>query len=259
MPAEVRLSPLVRRLVAPNASPMTGGGTNTYLVGIGRVTVIDPGPADAGHIERILEAVGDATVARVLITHGHPDHAPGARPLSSRTGAAVLTHPFALRDGTILSGGGATLEVLHTPGHTPDHVALVLREERALFSGDLIVAGSTVVVAPPDGDMAAYMASLGRLARERLSRIYPGHGEVIERPAEAIDQYLRHRRMREEQILAALESGPARIPELVARIYADVPAPLHGLAARSVHAHLLKLRAEGRVAGTDAASPWRRV
>jgi glyoxylase-like metal-dependent hydrolase (beta-lactamase superfamily II) len=201
--------------------------------------------------------VGEAVVARILLTHGHPDHAPGARPLSVRTGAAVLTHPFALRDGGILSGGGATLDVLHTPGHTSDHVGFLLREERALFSGDLIITGSTVVVAPPDGDMGAYLASLERLQRERLSRIYPGHGDVIDRPAEAIGEYIRHRRMREEQVLAALAQGPARISDLVSRIYAGVPVTLHGLAAQSVHAHLLKLRAEGRVAGTDAESPWR--
>lgn len=253
----MQLSRLVRRLVAPNASLWTGAGTNTYLVGVSRVTVVDPGPADPGHVRRILEAIGDVPVARIVLTHGHPDHAPCAAALARRTGAAVLSFPLALRDGEVLPGGEATLEVLHTPGHTPDHACFLLREEQALFSGDLIAAGTTVVIAPPEGDMAAYLRSLESLRGRRLQRIYPGHGEPIDRPQVVIEEYLAHRAMREAQILEALAEGPATIEALVARIYASVPAALHPLAAQSVHAHLIKLRTEGRVVGTDAGHPWR--
>lgn len=253
----MRLSPLVRRLVAPNPSPMTGAGTNTYLVGHGDVTVIDPGPADPAHIEAILAALPDERVGRVLVTHSHPDHAPGAALLVLKTGAPVLAMGQPVRDGQAVAGGGATIEVLHTPGHASDHACFLLREERALFSGDLIAGGTTVVIAPPDGDMAAYLDSLRRLRRRRIRWIYPGHGDVIEDPQAAIEEYIQHRQMRERQVMDALRDGPANVAALVSRIYADVPAALHPLAARSVHAHLIKLRAEGKVSGTDATSEWR--
>jgi glyoxylase-like metal-dependent hydrolase (beta-lactamase superfamily II) len=236
---------------------MTGRGTNTYLVGDAERTVIDPGPADPRHLEAVL-AAGEGRIARVVTTHSHPDHAAAEGPLAGRTGAHRLTFARGLQDGQVLRVDGATLEVLHTPGHTPDHVCLLLREEGALFSGDLIMGGSTVVIVPPEGDMAAYLASIERLLMLPLTRVYPGHGEPIDTPEQTIDQYLRHRRMRERQILEALEDGPARIPELVARMYADVPAALHQMAAHSVYAHLLKLKAEGAAVGTDMKSPWRR-
>lgn len=252
-----RLSPRVRCLVAPNASPWTDGGTNTYLVGRDRITVIDPGPADPGHIDRIIGALGGATLARIILTHGHADHASGAAPLARRTGVAVLAHPFGLHHREVLGGGGVTLEALYAPGHAGDHFCFLLREEDALFSGDLIMAGSTVVVAPPEGDMTAYLRSLETLRAARLARIYPGHGGPIDDPARVIDDYLSHRRMREHQILDALRTGPARIDDLVPRIYAEVPQVLHPLAAQSVFAHLLKLRAEGKVSGTDRDADWK--
>lgn len=258
------ISPLVRRLVAPNPSPMTGAGTNTYLAGHGDVAVIDPGPADPAHVEAILAALQGERVGRVLVTHSHPDHAPGATLLAQRTGAPVLgiaspsrAQGHRVRDGQAVAGGGATIEVIHTPGHALDHACFLLREERSLFSGDLIASGTTVVIAPPDGDMATYMDSLRRLRRRRIRRIYPGHGEVIEDPQAAIEEYIQHRRMRERQVLGALRDRPATIEAIVSRIYADVPAALHPLAARSVHAHLIKLRAEGKVSGTDPTSEWR--
>lgn len=255
----MRHSSLVRRLTAPNPSPMTGAGTNTYLVGIGDVSVIDPGPDEPRHLDAILEALGRERVARILVTHAHPDHAPGAAALCQRTGAPVLAYPRTLRDGDLLAAGGATIDVLHTPGHAADHLCFLLREEQALFSGDLIISGSTVVIAPPDGDMAAYLRALDGLRGLRLARIYPGHGEVSDDPGRVIEEYIAHRMMRERQILDALRDGPARIPGLVSRIYTEVPQVLHRLAAQSVYAHLLKLKAEGRVGGTDLDSEWRLI
>jgi glyoxylase-like metal-dependent hydrolase (beta-lactamase superfamily II) len=252
-----RFSPLVRRVVADNPSPMTGAGTNTYLVGTGEVAVIDPGPADDAHVAAIAAAAGRGCVTHILLTHSHADHASAAPRLAGRGSAAVLSHAQGLREGQVVRTGGATLDVVHTPGHTRDHLCFALREEGALFSGDLVMSGSTVVITPPEGDMAAYLASLERLRRLALVRIYPGHGAVIDDPAQLLDRYVEHRLRRERQILDALRAGPARIPDLVARIYAEVPASLHRLAAQSVHAHLLKLRAEGTVRGDDPASEWR--
>jgi glyoxylase-like metal-dependent hydrolase (beta-lactamase superfamily II) len=248
---------------------MTGSGTNTYLVGREALAVIDPGPDDPTHIAAIVAAAGAGRVGWVLLTHGHSDHAPGAARLARETGAAVLAFSGrggvaperVLADAERLIGGapGAawTLEALHTPGHASDHLCFYLHEERALFSGDLIMSGSTVVIAPPDGDMAAYLRSLNRVKSLAPARIYPGHGEVIETPAAIIDEYIRHRMDRERQVLDALRHGPRHILDMVPEIYADVPKALHPMAALSVYAHLLKLRDEGRVLGTDQESAWR--
>lgn len=262
------LSPLVRRIVAPNASVMTGPGTNTYLVGIDEVAVIDPGPDDRKHIEAIIGASMKERVRWVLLTHAHPDHAPGAARLKKLTGAEVLAFskrhaeiPIdgTLGDGDVIEGTEFGLTVLHTPGHTSDHVCFELEEERALFTGDHILGGMFSVVSPPDGDMAAYLDSLERLKRRRLSRICPGHGDVIDDPKATIEEYLAHRRARERQVLKVLGEGPARIPEIVERIYRaeGLPEPLVAVAERQVHAHLLKLRAAGKVAGRDVKSAWK--
>jgi glyoxylase-like metal-dependent hydrolase (beta-lactamase superfamily II) len=253
----VQLSRLVRRITAPNPSLMTGAGTNTYLVGHGEVTVIDPGPDEPQHLNDVAGGVHGERIVRILLTHGHPDHAPGAAPLARLTGAAVLAFREPLRDEEVLSGGGATIEALHTPGHTADHLCFFLHEEQALFSGDLVMSGSTVVIVPPEGDMTAYLGSLERLRQRDVVRIYPGHGDVIDSPRTVLDEYIAHRLMRERQILDALREGPARIADLVRRIYAAVPASLHPWAAHSVHAHLLKLKAEGKITGIDLESEWR--
>ncbi|MDR7555130.1 MAG: MBL fold metallo-hydrolase [Armatimonadota bacterium] len=260
--AVVTCSPRVRRVRAPNPSPMTGTGTNTYLVGHDAITVIDPGPDDTRHVAAVLAATGGRPVRWILVTHRHSDHAPAAAALAQATGAAVLAlagssvpHDRALCDGEVVEGPDYTLDVLHTPGHASDHLCALLREERALFAGDLVAQGSTVVIAPPDGDMAAYLRSLARVRTLDLARLYPGHGEPVDAPRALLDEYIAHRLMREQQILNALQDGPRRIEELVAAIYTDVPAALHPVAARSVLAHLLKLRAEGRVAGEEGA-PW---
>jgi glyoxylase-like metal-dependent hydrolase (beta-lactamase superfamily II) len=259
-----RHSPLVRSVLAPIASPMTAGGTNTYLAGAvgagsgtaGDLAVIDPGPEDAAHTNAILNAAGDGRIEIILLTHRHIDHAGGAGALAARTGAPVVQHP-AIREGDIWRVGGATLEAIYTPGHASDHVAFLLREERALFAGDLVMVGSSIMIAPPDGDMAVYLESLARVRALGPARIYPGHGPVIDAPAGVLDEAVRHRQAREAQIIEALHSGPARIADLVSRIYVDVPASRHPMAARSVHAQLLKLRAEGRVRGGDAEAEWR--
>jgi glyoxylase-like metal-dependent hydrolase (beta-lactamase superfamily II) len=258
------LSPLARRIVAPNPGLMTGPGTNTYLVGIDEIAVIDPGPDDEGHLDAIVGCGGDR-IRWILLTHTHSDHAPGAAGLRERTGAEVLG--FAPRDGVKLDGrleGGSRIEAtefrlraVHTPGHASNHLCFLLEEERMLFSGDHIMQGSTVVIRPPDGDMAAYLASLEAVRKLRLRSIAPGHGHLIEQPAEVIDEYLRHRHEREKQILDALAAaGTAKIDAIVRAVYVDVPAELHPVARYSVHAHLLKLAAEGRVTGRTLTGKW---
>jgi len=261
------LSPLVRRIVAPNPSPMTGPGTNTYLVGIDEVAVIDPGPDDPAHLEAIVGAAMHDRIRWVLCTHGHPDHAPGAARLAARTGApvcawggraAALSPDRALGEGAVVEGTEFHLEVLHTPGHAPDHLCFLLTEERLLFSGDVVLGGMYSVVSPRrGGDMDAYLATLRRLASLRLARIAPGHGEVIDDPGAVLADYLEHRAQRERQILAVLAAGPARIREIVAALYTDTPAALHEAAGWQVHAHLLRLRARGLVRGRDVRSVWR--
>lgn len=258
------LSPLMRRILAPNPGMMTGPGTNTYLVGIDEIAVIDPGPADEEHLDAIAGCGGDR-IRWILATHTHEDHSPGVAGLKERTGAEVLA--FDDRDGLVADqriGDGHVVEAtefrltaLHTPGHASNHLCFLLEEERVLFSGDHIMEGSTVVIAPPDGDMAAYLASLERLRKLRLRAIAPGHGHLIDSPMAVIDGYLSHRRAREEAIAAALtDAGTATIDEIVTRVYVDVPAALHPVARHSVHAHLRKLAAEGRAAGDGLDGPW---
>lgn len=263
------LSPLVRRIVAPNPGMMTGPGTNTYLVGIDEVAVIDPGPDDAGHIEAIIGASMRERVRWVLVTHHHHDHCAGVSRLVRETGAEVVafgvpkgveadwTPDRRARDGDVIEGTEWGLEVLHTPGHASDHLCFVLEEERVLFTGDTVLSGTTTVIPHPDGNMAAYLQSLERLRKQRLARICPGHGDVLDDPKAVLAEYLEHRLAREAQILEALREGPAKIDELVARIYVEVPPALHPMAARSVHAHLVKLKADGKVSGRDAASAWK--
>jgi glyoxylase-like metal-dependent hydrolase (beta-lactamase superfamily II) len=261
------LSPLVRRIIAPNPSLMTGPGTNTYLVGIDEVAVIDPGPDAKKHIDAIVGASMRERVRWVLLTHTHPDHAPGTARLVKATGAEVLA--FSKRDAVVVPdrtmGEGDTiegsewgLEVIHTPGHAPNHICFLLEEERVLFSGDHILNGTTTVV-PPDkgGDMVQYLASLQKLKKRRIARICPGHGDVIDEPKAKLDEYLKHRALRERQILKVLKDHPAKITEIVARVYTDTPKELHELAGKQAHAHLLKLKAEGKVVGGSVKSVWK--
>lgn len=259
----VALSPRLRRILAPNPSIMTGPGTNTYLVGDGDVAVIDPGPEEEGHLDAVA-AAGAGRIRWILATHTHPDHAPGAAGLKARTGAEVIG--FSARDGfdpdrtvgegfTLSCGAGVSLRALHTPGHASNHLCFVLEDEDVVFSGDHIMSGSTVVIAPPDGDMGVYLEQLERLQAElpEMRTIAPGHGPVITDPMAKIEEYLTHRLAREGAIVAQLSASPGRLSvnDLVAAIYVDVPQDLHPIARFSVWAHLRKLAAEGRAAGTD--------
>lgn len=265
------LSPLVRRVVAPNPGLMTGPGTNTYLVGIDEVAVIDPGPDDEKHVDAIVGASMRDRVRWVLLTHTHPDHWPAARRIREQTGAVVAGFPKApkadefdldldraLADGATIEGTEFRLEALHTPGHAPNHLCFLLEEERMLFTGDHVLNGTTTVVNPKrGGDMVQYLASLERLRRlKRVARIAPGHGDVIEDPKAVLDEYVAHRKMRERQILKVLRDGPTRIPKIVAALYTDTPEGLLEMAERQVHAHLLKLKAEGKVEGSAPKGPW---
>jgi glyoxylase-like metal-dependent hydrolase (beta-lactamase superfamily II) len=257
------ISPLVRRMLCDNPGKMTGPGTNTYLVGVDEIIVVDPGPDDPAHLDAIAGCGGDR-IRWIVCTHTHPDHSPGAAGLKARTGAEVLA--FADRDGLacdrhLADGDGIDttefrLSAIHTPGHASNHLCFLLEEEALLFSGDHIMEGSTVVISPPDGDMAIYLDSLRRLTtlRPRLRAIAPAHGHVITDPAAKVAEYVEHRLAREAEVLATLR---AAAPEgsgteaLVASIYVGVREELLPVARRSVWAHLRKLAAEGKVAATD--------
>ncbi len=266
------LSQLVRRIVAPNPGLMTGPGTNTYLIGIDEVAVIDPGPDDAKHVEAIIGAAMSERIKWVVLTHTHPDHWPAAKAIVARTGAmlcAMAAPPkadkFDLRvdrfiaDGDLIDGTEWGLRVVHTPGHAPNHACLYLEEERSIFTGDHVLNGTTTVVSPKrGGDMAAYMESVRRLkAMRRLTRLLPAHGDVIDAPYEKLDEYLKHRAAREREILKLLGGGPLRIRALTSEIYPDLVEGLVEMARNQVHAQLVKLRAEGKVAGTTFTAIWK--
>ena len=271
-----QVSPLIRRLVAPNKSAFTAWGSGTYVVGQGAVAVIDPGPADDTHIDTLLQLLGEEQVSHIVVTHTHMDHSPGARILQARLRAAgkavspiVGCAPHArvgpndepveeggdfdhrpdteLHDGESVRGSNWTLTAVHTPGHTSNHLCYALTEEQALFSGDHVMGWSTTVVSPPDGDMAHYIASCRKLLARSDTVLYPTHGAPITAPQTFITQLIAHRLEREAQIVACIGDGITRIPAMVARLYADVDVRLHRAAARSVEAHLIALERAGRV------------
>jgi glyoxylase-like metal-dependent hydrolase (beta-lactamase superfamily II) len=258
MSATERWSERVTRVLAPNPSPMTLDGTNTYVVRepeADRVVVIDPGPADLGHQRRVLAACGGRQVGLVLLTHTHSDHAEGARGLAELLGAplAALDPAWqapgapALVPGRPLLGAGLALVPVPTPGHSADHCCFLLPAERAMFTGDHILGRGSTMVEWPGGDMGAYMRSLSGLLDYDLERLYPGHGPMVPDAEAKIDEYLDHRHQRERQVLDALAAGD-RIPaEVVARVYAEVDPVLHPAAELSVRAHLVKLMREERV------------
>ncbi len=265
----IALEPLVTRVLAPNPSPYTFTGTQTHIVGTTDLAVIDPGPDDPVHLAALTAVIAGRPVRAIVITHHHRDHSPSSRPLAAATGASIVgAAPFALHDegtradaafdadyapdrvledGQGIAGDGWTLTALATPGHTSNHLAFALSETNALFTGDHVMGWSTTVVSPPDGDMAAYMASLERLMARDDRVYYPGHGDEIDRPQRLVRGLLGHRRQREGQILRLLREAPAAIPALVARMYVGLDARLLPGAERSVLAHLYDLRARGSV------------
>ena len=267
--------PGVRRLLANNPSPFTFKGTVSYIIGRGRVAILDPGPLDDAHIAALLDAVRGETVTHIFVTHTHHDHSPAVPRIKAATGATVLAEgphraarPLnvgeapraeasndtdfrpdrALADGEVVTGAGWTIEAVATPGHTANHMAFAFKEADLLFSGDHVMAWSTPVVAPPDGAMSDYMASLEKLARRTEPVYLPGHGGAVRDAPRFVQQYIRHRRGREDAILHRLGKGEADIPTLVRAIYIGLDPRLIPAAGRSVLAHLEDLAARGRVA-----------
>ena len=271
----VQLTRLVRRIIAPNPGPFTFKGTCTYIVGHGEVALLDPGPAIAGHIEAVLGALAGERITHIVVSHTHQDHSPAARMVQARTGVPIVgcgPHRAAralaqgevnvlegsgdrahvpdreLFEGGTVDGPGWTLQAVETPGHTLNHLAFALPQEQALFSADHVMAWSTPVIAPPDGSMGRYMASLEKLKGRNESIYWPGHGGPVREPARFVRAMIHHRRQREAAILGRLDAGDRTIPALVAPIYQNLAPALLGAAGLSVLAHLEDLVERGAVA-----------
>lgn len=266
------LSPLIRRVTAHNPGPFTGPGTGSHIIGHGEIAVLDPGPDDSNHVAALLRATQGERIAAILITHTHRDHSPAARALAEASGAPVMgcaplvrdvprgtPDRFAdafdktyapdrvLADGETVEGPGWRMEALATPGHASNHLAFALPQERALFTGDHVMGWATSVVAPPDGDMADYLASLARLQTRDDLVYHPTHGDPVTEPQRLVRGFILHRRQREAAILALLAERPATVPALVAKMYAAIDPRLHGAAGLSVLAHLIALERGGAV------------
>lgn len=268
-----QLSPLIRLVVCDNPGPFTFTGTCTYIVGRGAVAIIDPGPENDAHVAALLDAVKGESVRHIVLTHTHRDHSPAARALAEKTGAKIVgCAPYVAKpgapsgldsshdtdyapsgimaDGDILEGDGFTLEAIATPGHASNHLAYALREENALFSGDHVMAWSTSIVAPPDGSMTDYMASLDKLRARGEAIYWPGHGGPVKDPPRYLRALAHHRRLRESAILNRIAAGDTKIPDMVERIYENLDPRLKGAAALSVYAHIEDLVTRG-VVGVD--------
>ena len=273
-----QVSPLIRRVVANNPGPFTFLGTGTYIIGKGRVAVIDPGPDLDDHLEAILAATAGETITDILITHHHSDHSPLAGPLKARTGAKIFGCPpsrigaadgivveadedesfrpeIVIRGGEVIRGPGWTLEAVATPGHTLNHICFALHEENALFSGDHIMGWSTTVVSPPGGDMTAYMESLQKVADRKFDTLWPTHGPPITEVAPFIAAYAAHRRAREAQFLSCVDKGVGRIADMVPELYAAVDKRLHPAAANSLLGHAIDLVRRGVLACDGEPGP----
>ncbi|WP_138468661.1 MBL fold metallo-hydrolase [Poseidonocella sp. HB161398] len=279
------LAPGIRRILAPNPSPMTFRGTNSYLLGRGQLALVDPGPDDQAHLGALMAALGGRPLSMILVSHAHRDHSGLAPALAAATGAPVLAFggPFSGRSETMkrlaavgaLGGGegvdatfrpdrcladgerldldGCPLEALHTPGHMGNHLAFAWRG--ALFTGDLVMGWASSLVSPPDGDLAAFYRSCARLRARGETVLHPGHGAPVADPAARIDALVAHRRTREAQILDALAAGPAAITALTARIYHDTDPALHPAAARNILAHLVEMTERNLVLAEPALAP----
>jgi glyoxylase-like metal-dependent hydrolase (beta-lactamase superfamily II) len=252
----------VRRLLAPNAGPMTGPGTNTYLVGSEMQALVDPGPDEPSHLESIMDAIDGRQLRWILVTHTHADHSPAAAKIADLTGAELVGMPApagghhdrsfaparAYAHGETLSCEDFSVELIHTPGHVSNHICYLLNDERLLFTGDHILQGTTSVILPPDGDMADYMASLHALRARQLDYLAPGHGEIMDDPVAAIDDLIAHRNRREEKIMVAMASlGVCDIEALTLAVYDDVAPHLLPWARLTLEAHLIKLGRESKV------------
>lgn len=267
-----QLSPLIRRVIANNPGPFTYTGTGTYIVGTGQVAVIDPGPKLDEHITAICDALLPAEqISHIFITHTHNDHSPAAVPLKALTSAKICGFaPLAtrhhhdgpqmeeavdddyapdiiLKDGDVISNDTWSLEAIHTPGHMSNHLCFALQSEKTLFTGDHVMGWATSVVAPPEGNMHAYMGSLDLLLERDDQRYLPTHGPAIDDPQNFVRAYIAHRRSREAQIVEQLKQGESEIAKIVTTLYVDVDKRLHPAAALSVLAHLEDLQAQGRV------------
>ena len=257
------LSPLIRRVVAHNPSMFTLHGTGTYIVGRGKVAIVDPGPNLPEHVDALLEAVRGETVTDIVITHTHIDHSPATPAVKAATGATTwgfgphgtpsgtaeveegadrdFVPDHEIGDGDIVVGNNWTLEPIHTPGHTSNHLCLSLREENIMFSGDHVMGWSTSVISPPDGDMGDYLQSLRKLMTREELRYWPTHGPAIDNPRPFVNAFIAHREKREIQIKKCLEQGLTTIPEMVKELYREVDPRLHRAAGRSVLAHLIHM------------------
>lgn len=278
----MQLSPLVRRVLAPNPGPFTFRGTGVYLIGCKQnIAVIDPGPLIREHVEALKRAIGWRRLSHIVITHTHRDHSPAAAALKAWSGAktyAAIPHhltsgeveegadrefvpDIVIEDGMRIAGDGFTLECIATPGHTPNHVCYGLGGEQALFSGDHVMGWSTSIIAPPDGHMGQYLASLRKLLLRGEAIFYPTHGSPILDPKPWLEALIAHRQAREDQILKALAKGETAIPSLVEKIYPGLDAALKRAAAQMIDAHLQHLREQGKIAaegpGREQELLWR--
>lgn len=271
----VVIAPGIQRITAPNESPFTFRGTNTYILGESKVCVIDPGPAIESHFDVLIEALKGRTVSHIVLTHTHMDHSPLAQPLKEKTGAPLLAEgphrdsrelhlgevnsldaaadrdfnpDHTLKDGELIEGDGWTLETIHTPGHTKNHACFALSDSEYLFSGDHVMAWATSIVAPPDGNMSDYMASLAKMADRKETIYFPGHGGRLQRAPEFVRALKAHRKMREAAVFSRIQKGDRSIPNIVKVIYKDTDPRLHGAAGLSVFAHIEDLVSQGKVA-----------
>ena len=265
-----RIAEHVWRIVAPNPSALTGPGTNTYVIGDTDKIVLDPGPDDAAHLNRVL-AVAGGRVGQILCTHSHTDHSPGAASLKAGTGATVRGLPApddrfqdasyapdrGLADGEVIDAGGVAIRAVHTPGHASNHVCFLIEADRMLFTGDHLMSGSTVVILPPDGSMRLYVESLRHLLTLPIDVLAPGHGSVIARAHADIERVIAHRLAREAKLVAALaRRGTATLDDVLAEVYADTPVKLHALARHSLLAHAIKLHEDGRASRRGEHWTW---